>query len=112
MMEKEVDLNFESFGTRLARERKSKDLSQDELADLYSSRFEYLDSFRLNEIEQDRIDPRTIFDTVSRLASIMAIPQDDVVQLVERYDEARSLHERQERTISSSMMAYRRATSR
>ncbi|MDB5070189.1 MAG: hypothetical protein JWM87_1300 [Candidatus Eremiobacteraeota bacterium] len=103
---------MESFGLQVAQGRKKRNLSQEEVADLFSSRFGILSAATLNELEQDRMDPRPLPGVIDGLATILDLSPSALHALAARFPDAVLEQESFSRSISSSMLAFRRTHSR
>jgi transcriptional regulator with XRE-family HTH domain len=104
-----LEREFESFGSRIARERKSKDWSQDEFACEYSKRFGTLDTSTLNELEQDRIDPYSVPGFVDSSAALLSAPSQELHRLASMHNQAFRFRALQDRQVRAGVMAFRRA---
>jgi transcriptional regulator with XRE-family HTH domain len=104
-----MESEFESFGTRIARERIHKDLSQEELVEDFGKHVGPIDVSVLNDLEQDRIDPRSCPDLVKGLVRYFGLDREDIERLANAYDLAAHQRFSQEQQISSALLAFRRS---
>jgi transcriptional regulator with XRE-family HTH domain len=104
-----IENEFESFGMRLAHGRKQQHLSQEELAGAYQRRFGPLDVMLLNDLEQDRIDPRTVREIIRGISEILGVALAELEQLALLHDSAVRRHSVEVRETSTSLLAFRRS---
>ena len=98
-----------TFGTMIAKARKARRLTQEQLLEQHARRFKSfaLDRKTLSDLEHDRADPRNVVDIVKALADVLGLDEAQLFEAANDFPRASRLRREVEERMQFEQVLFR-----